>query len=70
MLFVQFWKQFIENENLHNFPENNSLDSEVDTCKGKISGISEAIRKLESTKKGEASSKLEELELKVQIIQF
>ena len=46
-------------------PEINSLDSEVEKCKLEIGRIAEEIKKLEATRKGDASSKLEELEVKV-----
>ena len=41
------------------------VDVEVDKSKGEIERLKEEIRKLEQTKKGEASSKLEELESQV-----
>ena len=43
------------------------VDVEVDKSKGEIERLKEEIRKLEQTKKGEASSKLEELESQVHI---
>ena len=46
------------------------VDDEVDKSKSEIERLKEEITKLEQTKKGDASSRLEELETKVKVLTF
>ena len=46
------------------------VDDEVDKSKSEIERLKEEITKLEQTKKGNASSRLEELETKVKVLTF